>query len=163
MLSYSFYLPLLGQYLYTEGVRIIGRWCSIPYTEAKDTLDSVPIWIFFILLSVAVVPALGILCLNTHPLSASITPVLYPTALARVLILSPSFTAPLAPPGFLASCHHQLQWNFISRPPPAGLQPISAWIPLTLLDRSPRNRGLAPPDLCWCWYLEAWGVGGASR
>ena len=31
-----------------KGVRIIGRWCSTPYIEAKDTLESVTIWLSLI-------------------------------------------------------------------------------------------------------------------
>ena len=28
---------------YPNGVRIVGMWCSIPYTESKEALYSVPI------------------------------------------------------------------------------------------------------------------------
>ena len=34
---------LLKQSLCPNGVLIVGRWCSIPCTEATETLDSVPI------------------------------------------------------------------------------------------------------------------------
>ena len=36
-------LILLGRYPCTDGVRIVGRWCSTPFREAKDKPDSVPI------------------------------------------------------------------------------------------------------------------------
>ena len=33
----------------TDGVRIVGRWCSTPYKESKETLDSIPIWFIALL------------------------------------------------------------------------------------------------------------------
>ena len=36
---------LLNQYLCSDGVHIVGRWCSKPCTEVKYTLDSVYIWL----------------------------------------------------------------------------------------------------------------------
>ena len=32
-----------------QGVQILGKWCSTLCTEAKETLDSVPIWFSFLL------------------------------------------------------------------------------------------------------------------
>ena len=41
---YSYYILLiLDHYMCPDYVRIIVRWCSTPCTEAKETLDSVPI------------------------------------------------------------------------------------------------------------------------
>ena len=50
-----------------EGVHILGRWCSTPCIVAKETLDSVPIWLSCFFLSVAVFPASGVFCHNPPP------------------------------------------------------------------------------------------------
>ena len=34
---------ILERYMCPDGVRIVGRWCYKPCTEAKETLDYVPI------------------------------------------------------------------------------------------------------------------------
>ena len=39
---------LLDQYMCTKGVRIVSQWFSTPYTEAKETLDSVHICFSFL-------------------------------------------------------------------------------------------------------------------
>ena len=38
---------ILDRSMCPDGVRIVGRWCSTPCTEAKETLDSVPIELRF--------------------------------------------------------------------------------------------------------------------
>ena len=43
--TYILLIILLDRSPCPEGVRILGRWCSIPCTEAQETLDSVPIWL----------------------------------------------------------------------------------------------------------------------
>ena len=35
-------LLLLKRPLCPDGMHIVGQWCSTPYTEAKEKLDSVP-------------------------------------------------------------------------------------------------------------------------
>ena len=32
-----------------KGMRITGRWCSMPWTDSKETIDSVPIWLSLLL------------------------------------------------------------------------------------------------------------------
>ena len=38
-----YHILLLDRPPYPDGMRIVWRWCSTPYTDAKETLDSVPV------------------------------------------------------------------------------------------------------------------------
>ena len=36
------FIIIIDRRLCTNGMLIVGRWCSTPFTEAKETLDYVP-------------------------------------------------------------------------------------------------------------------------
>ena len=46
----KYILLLLVWPLCTDGMHIVGRWCFTPYTEAKETLYSVPKWLNLLLI-----------------------------------------------------------------------------------------------------------------
>ena len=49
-------------------MRIVGWWCYTPYTEAKEKLDSVPIWFIEILCTHCCCPRSGVFRFNPPPL-----------------------------------------------------------------------------------------------
>ena len=55
---------ILDQYMCTKGVRIVSQWCPTPNTEAKETLDSVPIWFSFLICIRCCFPSSGVFHFN---------------------------------------------------------------------------------------------------
>ena len=61
-------LLLIDHYICTKGVRIVSQWCSTPYTEAKETLDSVHICFSFLNFMRWCFPSYGVFRFNPPPL-----------------------------------------------------------------------------------------------
>ena len=87
----------------TDGVRVVGRWCSTPWTEAKYTLDSVPIWFGVLLCTRCSCPRSGSLpfqppsfILPAHPRPPP--PPLYPFPLPGHFLPVRTTASPPAPP-----------------------------------------------------------------
>ena len=83
-------LLLLGRSPFPDEVCIVGRWCSTPCTEAKETIKSVPIWLIALLCTRYRCPSSGSLPFK----SPSFTPPAHPCP-----PMPPLLPSPFPPPG----------------------------------------------------------------
>ena len=71
---YSSLIVLLELYPCPNDMRILGRWCSITCTDAKETLDSVPIWLITLRFNCYRCPIPGVFRFNPPLYSSRTSP-----------------------------------------------------------------------------------------
>ena len=120
--------------------------CTMIYPSVFSSILLFPTW-------PDVPPRLPPSHVSVSPLfPSSKTPLPSPTTLSLVLLISPSFSSPLA--GFKFACHYQRQWTFTERLPLTGSNQCLAGHPKAWV--------LAPLTVRLV-VLESWGGQGSSR